>query len=70
MEGLPIRQSQVYEYIKEFRETYGYSPTYREIGDKLEMSLTTVAEHITTLTRKGYIRMLYSTGRTLSVVKG
>ncbi|NMB57045.1 repressor LexA [Candidatus Beckwithbacteria bacterium] len=51
------RQRQIVDYISQFIQRNGYSPTLREIGDAMELSsLATVHEHIERLIRKGVLK--------------
>lgn len=51
------RQRQIVEYISQFIQRNGYSPTLREIGDAMGLSsLATVHEHIERLIKKGVLR--------------
>lgn len=46
----------IIHYLREYRALYGYSPTYREIADGLEISLGTVCAHIASMKRMGLIK--------------
>ena len=51
------RQKQILQFIKDYIDKYGYSPTLGEIADAMGVSsLATVHEHIQTLAQKGAIR--------------
>jgi repressor LexA len=51
------RQRQIVEFISQFIQRNGYSPTLREIGDAMGLSsLATVHEHIDRLSKKGVIK--------------
>jgi repressor LexA len=51
------RQRQIVEYISQFIQRNGYSPTLREIGDAMGLSsLATVHEHIERLCKKGVLK--------------
>lgn len=55
-EPLTPRQKQILSYIETYVEQHDYAPSFREIADALELrSVATVAEHIDTLKRKGYL---------------
>ncbi len=48
------RQRQVYDFISEFVQKNGYSPSFEEIGQGLELSsLATVHKHISNLEKRG-----------------
>ncbi len=51
------RQKQILEFIGQYIQKFGTSPTLQEIADALGVSsLATVHEHLQTLTKKGVIR--------------
>src|SRR2546427_11489969 len=50
------RQRQVYDYISDFVQHNGYSPSFEEIGEGMGLSsLATVHKHIRTLEKKGLL---------------
>lgn len=56
---LPLtpRQREILDFIIDFARENDYSPSYREIAERFELSSTaTIAEHIETLKNKGYLR--------------
>lgn len=51
------RQRQIVDFISQYIQKYGTSPTLQEIADSLGVSsLATVHEHLQTLVKKGVIR--------------
>ena len=51
------RQRQILEYLRQYIQKNGFSPTLQEIADALEVnSLATVHEHLTAMIKKGIIR--------------
>jgi len=51
------RQKQILDFIRQYIQKFGTSPTLQEIADSLGVSsLATVHEHLQTLTKKGLIR--------------
>ncbi|MGI5827827.1 MAG: transcriptional repressor LexA [Patescibacteria group bacterium] len=51
------RQRQIVEFISQFIQRNGYSPTLREIGDAMGLSsLATVHEHVARLCEKGVLK--------------
>ncbi len=51
------RQRQILDFIAQYIQQYGYSPTLQEIAKALNVSsLATVHEHLETMERKGVIR--------------
>src|SRR6266705_4816259 len=63
------RQRQVYEYISNFVQTHGYSPSFEEIGQGLGLSsLATVHKHISNLEKKGLLKRDYNRSRSIDVL--
>lgn len=63
------RQRQVYDYIAEFVQTRGYSPSFEEIGDGMGLnSLATVHKHISNLERKGLLKRDYNRSRSIDLL--
>lgn len=51
------RQKQILDYLRQFMQRNGYSPTLQQIADALGVhSLATVHEHLAALAKKGIIR--------------
>jgi repressor LexA len=46
---------QVLQFIRDFREEHGYSPTMQEIGDHMNLTKVTIFEHVAALERKGLL---------------
>lgn len=56
MEPLTKKQRDILEYIRNFIDDNGYSPSYREIAHYFELSSTgTVSEYVSILEEKGYL---------------
>jgi repressor LexA len=67
--ALTRRQKQVFDFLVEFINKQGYSPSFEEIGAGLGVSsLATVHKHLQTLERKGFIRRGYNQSRSLEVI--
>jgi repressor LexA len=67
--ALTRRQKQVFDFLVEFINGHGYSPSFEEIGAGLELSsLATVHKHMQTLEKKGFIRRGYNQSRSVEVV--
>lgn len=70
MDSLPeltARQRQVFEFIENKIQEWGYPPTIREIGEHLGIKSTNgVADHLKALKRKGYLQQRGHKSRTLS----
>jgi repressor LexA len=67
--ALTRRQKQVLDFLVEFINRQGYSPSFEEIGEGLQLSsLATVHKHMQTLEKKGFIRRGYNQSRSVEVV--
>ncbi|MFQ5926417.1 MAG: transcriptional repressor LexA [Terriglobia bacterium] len=67
--ALTKRQKQVLDFLVQFKNRHGYSPSYEEIAAGLELtSLATVHKHLATLEKKGFIRRGYNQSRSIEVV--
>jgi repressor LexA len=63
------RQRQVYDYIADFVQTRGYSPSFEEIGDGMGLnSLATVHKHISNLEKKGLLKRDYNRSRSIDLL--
>jgi repressor LexA len=66
--ALTKRQKQVLDFVAQFIEDNGYSPSYDEIASGLELaSLATVHKHILALETKHYLRRGFNQSRSLEV---
>ncbi|HWR36040.1 MAG TPA: transcriptional repressor LexA [Clostridia bacterium] len=67
--ALTRRQRQVYDFIADFVQNQGYSPSFEEIGIGLGLSsLATVHKHISNLEAKGLLRRDYNRSRSIDIV--
>ena len=63
------RQRQVYDFLQEFIQRNGYSPSFEEIGDGLGLSsLATVHKHISNLEKTGLLKRDYNRSRSIDVL--
>ena len=63
------RQRQVYDFISEFVQRKGYSPSYEEIRQGLGLrSLATVHKHISNLEKKGLLTRGYNRSRSIDLL--
>src|SRR5713101_314948 len=63
------RQRQMYDFIAQFVEGHGYSPSFEEIGEGMGLSsLATVHKHITNLEKKGLLRRDYNRSRSIDIL--
>jgi repressor LexA len=69
-EPLTKRQKEMLDYITQFIEVHGYSPSYREIAAYFKYgSVATVAEHIESLVAKGKLHKGENEARSIQLVK-
>lgn len=67
--NLTKKQLAVLNYIQDFTEERGISPSYREIQAGLSLaSVSAVAEHIDNLVAKGVIKKVPGAARTLEIL--
>ncbi|HLW55728.1 MAG TPA: transcriptional repressor LexA [Candidatus Angelobacter sp.] len=63
------RQRDVYDFIYDFVQKNGYSPSFEEIGHGLGLSsLATVHKHVSNLEKKGLLRRDYNRSRSIDVL--
>lgn len=63
------RQKQILDFLKQYIEKYGYSPTLGEIADAIGVhSLATVHEHLETLAIKGVIKRFNGAVRGIEII--
>jgi repressor LexA len=66
--ALTKRQKDVLDFIVDFVEENGYSPSYEELAHGLKLaSLATVHKHIQALESRNYLRRLFNQSRSLEV---
>ena len=63
------RQRQVYDFIANFVQDKGYSPSFEEIGDGMSLnSLATVHKHVSNLETKGLLKRDYNRSRSIDLL--
>src|SRR5690349_18864474 len=63
------RQRQIYDFISRFVAEKGYSPSFEEIAEGMELnSLATVHKHITNLEKKGLLTRDYNRSRSIDLL--
>jgi repressor LexA len=68
--ALTKRQKQVLDFIADFVERHGYSPSYEELAEGLDLaSLATVHKHIQALESKQYLNRSFNHSRSLEVTR-
>ncbi len=66
--ALTPRQKQLLDFIADFIDEHGYSPSYEEIARGLGLaSLATVHKHIQALEQKGYLARAFNRSRSVDV---
>jgi repressor LexA len=66
--ALTPRQKELLDFLIEFIDSNGYSPSYEEIATGLQLaSLATVHKHISALERKNYIKRSHNQSRSVEV---
>jgi len=66
--ALTRRQKQVLDFIAQFVDEHGYSPSYQEIAAGLELaSLATVHKHLLALEAKHYLKRGFNQSRSLDL---
>lgn len=64
------RQKDILNFVKDYIDKYGYSPTLGEIAEAMGLSsLATVHEHLMALVKKGAIRKFEGTVRGIEVLE-
>ncbi|MAJ61225.1 MAG: repressor LexA [bacterium TMED88] len=67
--ALTRRQREIYDFICEFVESNGYSPSLEEIGARFGLaSVATVHKHVHHLVAKGFLRKAWNRSRSLEPV--
>jgi repressor LexA len=67
--ALTKRQRQMYDFITEFVQSNGYSPSFEEIGAAMGLSsLATVHKHLNNLETKKMLRRDYNRSRSIDVL--
>src|SRR5512147_218594 len=63
------RQKEIYDYVADFVQRNGYSPSFEEIGEGMGLSsLATVHKHISNLEKKGLLRRGHNKSRSIDVI--
>ena len=69
MQPLTKRQREILDYLAEFIEHRGYSPSLEEIGRRFGLSsLATVHKHLSNLQEKGFIKRAWNRSRSVELV--
>ena len=64
--ALTRKQREIYDFVCEFVEKHGYSPSLQEIGGRFRLSsVATVHKHITRLVEKGFLKRQRNVNRSI-----
>ncbi len=67
--ALTKRQREMYDFIAQFVQQHGYSPSFEEIGQGMNLSsLATVHKHVTNLEKKGLLKRGYNRSRSIDLL--
>jgi repressor LexA len=67
--ALTRRQREIYDYVRDFVEERGYSPSLEEIGERFGLSsVATVHKHVQHLVDKGLLRKAWNRSRSVEPV--
>jgi SOS-response transcriptional repressor LexA len=70
MQTLTDKQQKVLDIINEYISSFGYPPSFRDIGERAHLaSSSTVHRHLENLKKKGYVSWEPTQPRTLTVIK-
>ena len=67
MQQFTDRDREVLQWVQEYVEARGYSPSIREIGAGVHLSRPAVQRHLWKLCQLGYISMIPRTPRTIVI---
>lgn len=68
--ALTRRQREIYDFVREFIQARGYSPSLEEIGEKFGLtSVATVHKHVQHLVEKGWLRKSWNRSRSVEPVE-
>jgi SOS-response transcriptional repressor LexA len=68
MNGLTEKQSELFNFIREFRGCHGYSPSQQEMANKLGISKTAVQNYLNSMRMKNCITWDYIIPRSVRPV--
>jgi repressor LexA len=69
VQPLTRRQREILDYLAEFIDHHGYSPSLEEVGRRFGLSsLATVHKHLTNLQEKGFIKRAWNRSRSVELV--
>lgn len=70
MLGLTKQQHAVLTFIKQHISDKGFSPSYEDIGQAMNLSsVSTIAKHVKALKERGYIDYAYGVPRSITILQ-
>lgn len=69
MDKLTVKQQKILNFIEKHRIEHTYPPTLKEIGEKFNITIGTVQDHIYALQKKGFLERKKDIARGFKVIK-
>jgi len=69
MKDLSPKQNETMDFIRDYREKNGYSPTYAEIAIGMGKHPSTIKACIDEMCKKGFLKVVPGAGRTITIVR-
>lgn len=70
MQPLTERQKQVLDFIIDYKDEHGFSPSYPDICDAFGWaSRKSASDHIAILQKKGYIKKPFGKSRAITIIR-
>ena len=66
---LTPKQKQIFEYLKKYIKTKGYSPSLEEMGKHFRLFKSTIHQHVEALKEKGYLNKLNNQARAIEIIE-
>lgn len=66
---LTKRQREIYKWIKDYKKSLGYSPTYREIGEHFNFNIKAAYDFVMALEKKGHVKTSRLIARSIVIVE-
>ncbi|MBN2628698.1 MAG: transcriptional repressor LexA [Spirochaetales bacterium] len=70
MKQMTSRQKEIYQFLEDFIEREGYSPSIREVGAHFGISAMGARDHLQALEKKGFIQSGSNTSRSIVLNRG
>lgn len=69
IQKLTKKQTQVFDFLRDFKNQKGIAPTYREISTYFDFKSTKAAvDHVRALEKKGYVRLHGNKSRSIEII--